>query len=316
MDRKSRIAVLMGGPSSEHEVSLRSGEMVLKNLDAKKFESFPVKIEKDGTWPITLKELKEKSDVCFIALHGEYGEDGQVQGLLETFKIPYTGSDPIASDLAMDKQATATLLSQSGLAIPASILVAENDPYAEWAIQKNFSVPLVVKPNNLGSSVGVSMVKNQNNLKEALQLVFQNSSFALAQKYISGREVTCGVLEINGVPIPLVPTEIIPNQSEFFDYYAKYNSRGAQEITPPRLPAKLIKKIQMTALKVHKLLGCSGMSRTDMILGKDGNLYILELNTIPGLTETSLLPQQAAAMGIGFPQLLEIIINSAIKKYA
>lgn len=304
----------MGGPSSEHEVSLKTGEMVLKNLNPQKFESFPVKIGKDGSWPITLWELKKKIDAVFVALHGEYGEDGQLQTILETFKIPYTGSDPVASALAMDKQATASFLSKSGLTIPTLILVSKDDSYAEWAIQKNFSAPLVVKPNNLGSSVGVSMVKNPSGLKEALRLAFQHSSSVLAQKYIAGQELTCGVLEINGVPIPLVPTEIIPNQSEFFDYYAKYNVKGSREITPPDLPAKLIKKIQMTALKVHKLLGCSGMSRTDMILGKDGNLHILELNTIPGMTETSLLPQQAAAMGINFPQLLEIIINSALQK--
>ena len=313
-ERKIRVAVLMGGSSPEHEVSLGTGEMILKNLDQKKHQSFPVKIERNGAWSISIEELKEKSDVAFIAMHGEYGEDGQLQSILETFRIPYTGSGPVASALAIDKQKTASLLSKNGLATPPSIVVLNGDSDAEWAIQKNFSPPLVVKPVNLGSSIGVSLVKSKIGLRGALKSAFKNSPSAMAQKYIEGREVTCGVLEINGVPVPLLPTEIIPNQSEFFDYYAKYNVKGSREITPPDLPGKSIKKIQMTALKVHKLLGCSGMSRTDMILGKDGNLYILELNTIPGMTETSLLPKQAAAMGINFPQLLGIIIKNVLQK--
>lgn len=312
MKKKLQIAVLMGGPSSEHEVSLKTGAMVLKNLDSEKFSGFPVKIEKNGTWPITLKELKDRTDVAFIALHGTYGEDGQIQTILETFKIPYTGSGPIASALAMNKQKTAALLSQNGLLTPESILVKKEDSYAPWAIAKNFALsPLIIKPADQGSSVGITLVTVKNKIKPALHEAFNYSDFALAQKFIKGKEVTCGVLEINDVPLPLVPTEIIPKKSLLFDYIAKYEIGGSEELTPPNLSKDLIKKIQMIALKSHKLLGCSGMSRTDMILGEDGNIYILELNTIPGLTESSLLPQQAAAMGIKFPQLLELIIKSA-----
>lgn len=307
-----RVAVLMGGPSSEHEVSLKTGEMVLKNLNPEKFAAFPVKIEKDGNWPITIEELKEKTDIAFIAMHGEYGEDGQLQSILETFKIPYTGSGPIASVLAMDKQKTSRLLSKNGLLAPEAILVKRNDPYAEWAVQKNFSPPLVIKPADRGSSLGVSLVAAKNKLKEAIARAGNYSESVMAQRYIKGREVTCGVLEINGTTVPLVPTEIIPKQGIIFDYQAKYVIGGSEEITPPNLPKKIVKNIQMIALKAHKLLGCSGMSRTDMILTDAGNLYVLELNTIPGMTETSLLPQQAAAMGINFPQLLEIIIKNAL----
>lgn len=305
----------MGGPSSEHEVSLKTGEMILKNLNPEKFAAFPVKIEKNGSWPITLKELKEKCDIAFIAMHGEYGEDGQLQSILEVFKIPYTGSGPIVSALAIDKQKTAQLLSQNGLLAPEAILVKRNDSYAEWAIQKSFSTPLVIKPADRGSSVGVSLVSVRNKLKEAIARAGNYSESVMAQRYIQGREVTCGVLEINGTAIPLVPTEIIPKQGIIFDYRAKYAIGGSDEITPPNLPRKTVKNIQMIALKAHKLLGCSGMSRTDMILTDAGNLYILELNTIPGMTETSLLPQQAAAMGINFPQLLEIIIRSSLQKH-
>jgi len=305
----------MGGPSSEHEVSLKTGAMVLKNLAPQKFTAFPVKIEKDGAWPITIEELKEKTDMAFIALHGTYGEDGQIQSLLETFGIPYTGSGPEASALAMNKAKTASLLRKNGLLVPSSLTVDSKDPYIEWAVNKNFKYPIVIKPIDQGSSVGVSIVNLPQKLNQALKGAFQHSDWIMAQNYIPGREVTCGVLEINCVPIPLLPTEIIPKISEFFDYYAKYNSSGSTEITPPNLPPKTIKNIQMLALKAHKILGCSGMSRTDIILDKNGNLYVLELNTIPGMTETSLLPQQAAKMGIGFPQLLEIIIKNAISKH-
>ncbi|MBI4992482.1 MAG: D-alanine--D-alanine ligase [Candidatus Harrisonbacteria bacterium] len=313
-NKKIRVAVLMGGPSSEYEVSLKTGEMVIKNLDKRKFTAFPIKIEKDGTWPISLADLKEKCGVAFIAMHGEYGEDGQLQGTLETFQIPYTGSDPIASALAMNKQKTALLLTKNGLLTPKSISLSKTDPYLDWVINKNFKTPFVIKPADRGSSVGISIVRKNQELKKALTNAFQYSNTAIAQNYIQGKELTCGVLEINGNPIPLVPTEITPKTSEYFDYYAKYNTNGSEEITPPRLPDRTIRQIQMAALKAHKLLNCSGMSRTDMILQGD-NLHILEVNTIPGMTEASLLPQQTKAMGIEFPQLLELIIRSALQKH-
>ncbi|OGY63994.1 MAG: hypothetical protein A3I89_00090 [Candidatus Harrisonbacteria bacterium RIFCSPLOWO2_02_FULL_41_11] len=310
-----RAAILMGGHSSEHEISLKTGGMVLKNLDRRKFDALPVKIGKDGSWPITLEELKEKCDVAFIAMHGEYGEDGQIQSLLETFGIPYTGSGPIASALAMDKQKTAVLLANNGLLVPESLTAIPNDIHLEFAVAENFkNFPIVIKPANLGSSVGISIVKEKARFQPALQKAFQYSESVLIQRYIKGREITCGTLEINGASIPLMPTEIIPRTSDFFDYYAKYNANGSAEITPPNLPEEIIKNIRFTALKAHKILGCSGMSRTDMIMSKNGKLHILELNTIPGMTETSLLPQQAKKMGIEFPQLLEIIIQSAFIK--
>jgi len=224
--KKIRVAILMGGPSSEHEVSLKTGEMVFKNLDKRKYAAFPVKIEKDGSWPITIDLLKKNCDVAFIAMHGEYGEDGQIQSLLETFKIPYTGSDPLASALAMDKQKSALLLTQNGLLTPTSIALNHDDPYAEWVVSKNFKSPVVIKPADRGSSIGVSIVRKKHHLKNALAGAFRYSNKVIAQNYIQGKEVTCGVLEINGTPIPLVPTEIIPKTSEFFNYDAKYNTNG------------------------------------------------------------------------------------------
>ncbi len=304
----------MGGPSSEHDISMKSGVRVLAHLDRAKFEATQIVIGKDGEWPASLQEIKEQNDVAFIAMHGEYGEDGQVQSILETFGIPYTGSDPITSALAMDKTKSSILFTRNGLLTPESLSTSKNDPYAVWAIAQNFQNPIVIKPANRGSSIGISIVRHKNNIQHALAKALQHSDEVIAQRHIQGKEVTCGILEINKVPVPLVPTEIIPNTGDFFDYHAKYNTQGSIELTPPNLPAKTIRNIQMTALKAHKLLNCSGMSRTDMILDKNGNIYVLETNTIPGLTETSLLPQQAAKMGIEFKRLLEIIINSALHK--
>ncbi len=315
MDKKLRVGILMGGPSSEHEVSLSTGRMVLKNLDPKKFKAIPVKIEKSGDWPMPLSRLKEEIDLAFIAMHGEYGEDGQIQSLLETFRIPYTGSDPIASALAMDKRKSSVLLANSGLAIPKFLALKKEDAHIEFAVARNFRGSVVIKPADRGSSVGVNVSHKKSDLKYAIQKALQHSGEIIAQQHVRGREVTCGVLEINRTPVALLPTEIIPNGSSFFDYYSKYNTNGSIEITPPNLPKKTIRKIQAAALRAHEALGCSGVSRTDMILTKGDKLYILETNTLPGLTETSLLPQQAEKMGISFPKLLEIIINSALDRH-
>ena len=305
----------MGGPSSEHEVSFKSGEMVLKHLDQSRFEAFPVKIGKDSSWPMAMADLKDKADIAFIAMHGFYGEDGQIQGILEGFKIPYTGSDRVASARAMNKADTILLLKNNGYPMP-DYFVAEKKDQAEidWKNPKKIPFPVVIKPANGGSSVGVHIVKNPDDLPEAVMDAFRYDDSILVQDYISGREVTCGVLEINGVSIALVPTEIIPKNGAFFDYQSKYTPGASAEITPPDMPKELIKKIQRFAPGAHRLLGCSGMSRTDMIIDEKGEIYILELNTIPGMTETSLLPQQAEKMGFSFPGLLEIIIQSGLNK--
>lgn len=313
MGKKKRIAIIVGGPSQEYEISLKTGEMVEKNLDKKKFNAFKVKIEKDGRWPITIEKLKERADIAFVAMHGKYGEDGQIQSLLETFQIPYTGSNPVASALAMDKIKTMDILQRHGYFVPEYFTAQKNNSALKWDNVKKINLPAIIKPVDGGSSVGISVIRSWSELPQALAKVFQCSDSAIIQRYIAGKELSCGILEINNSTIPLLPTEIIPCKANFFDYQSKYEDGGSREITPPKLPKPLIKKIQQAALGAHKMLGCSGMSRTDMILGTDENLHILELNTIPGLTETSLLPQAAEKMGINFPKLLEIIIDSANK---
>ncbi len=355
--RTINVYVLMGGPSAEYDISIRTAQMVIKNLNHKKFRIIPILITKTGRWlvsPEYKKIIKESSDnnlnsviaherkksiplkstlnsknpqeVAFIAMHGPYGEDGTIQGLLELAGIPYTGSGISASALAMDKVLSAKLLCSQGIAIPEFISFDKT----EWrknkksiiAAIKKLGLPTVIKPSNLGSSVGVTIIKNYSNLKKAVRLAFSYSPRIMAQEYIKGREVTCAVIDkgIPGTEMALLPTEIIPKRSSFFDYTAKYTPGASEEITPPSLPKPIIKKIQKTALLCHKALGCSGMSRTDMILYSSPTkskpkLYVLEVNTIPGMTETSLLPQAAKACGISFPKLLEQIIVAALNRY-
>lgn len=317
--KKLNVAVLMGGESSEHEVSLKSGENIVRSLSRDNYDILPIKIEKDGDISALLAALTEKKiEVIFIALHGKHGEDGTIQGFLELLKIPYTGSGVLASALAMDKPKSMEIFELHGLPVPPFITFANEETserreeLAAYAKQV-FGFPLVVKPADGGSSVGLSVVRQENELASAIQKALNVSSNLVLQAYILGREVTCGILDTDEEPIALPPTEIIPKQSGFFDYEAKYTKGATDEITPPNLPQHTIRKIQEAALVAHKALGCSGLSRTDMIV-KGNNVYVLETNTIPGMTETSLFPQAAKAIGISFPELLDKLIQSALKK--
>lgn len=272
--------------------------------------------------------MKGANRIAFIAMHGSYGEDGTIQGMLELAGMPYTGSGILASALAMDKVKSAEIFRAHGILTPKFVAFEKSD----WkkyrsAVKKQIgrlSYPLIMKPRDQGSSVGVSIVKSAAQLEKAVGIAFKYSNRAMAQQYIRGKEVTCAVID-RGVPlsaIALQPTEIIPKNSAFFDYRAKYTPGASQEITPPHLPKSVIKKIQRTALAAHTALGCSGMSRTDMILEnpkskvQSPKLYVLEVNTIPGMTETSLLPQAAKACGIEFPELLERIIEAGFNRFA
>ncbi len=301
--KKLRIAVLMGGPSAEHEVSLKSGAMVLKNLDPKKYVATPLVIGKDGKWPVAPETLKANYDLAFIAMHGEYGEDGTIQALLESLGIPFTGSDAKASRLGMNKIAAARAFKKAGLNIPSTVNPAKIKAF-----------PIVIKPADRGSSVGVSIVKTAAELPAAIAKAKQCSPNIVAQQFISGREFTCGVLEIKRKPISLPPTEIILKGSVFFDFDAKYTPNASREITPPKnLSSQNVKAIQQAALKAHKAIGARGVSRTDMIMDKTGTLYVLEINTIPGMTETSLVPQEARAFGLSPAELLDSIVEAAMR---
>lgn len=309
-NKKLRVAVLMGGPSAEHDISLKTGAMVLENLDREKYAAKSVQISKTGKWPISPAKIKKEFDLAFIAMHGEYGEDGTVQKILDRYKIRYTGSGAKASALGMDKAKSSPIFKKAGLRIPSFDLIHVGKNFKNFKL--SVDLPVVVKPNDRGSSVGISVVEKFTDLMLAIAKASEYSPNVMIQKYIKGREFTCGVLNINGKPKPFLPTEIIP-RSRFFDYKAKYEIGGSQEITPPRLFKSEIKKIQQIALKAHKAIGARGFSRTDIIMDEKDKFYVLEINTLPGMTETSLLPQAAKAGGISFPKLLDLIIESAWK---
>lgn len=320
MAKRLHIAVLSGGPSSEHEVSLKSGARVADALRKRSYEVTDVPVDKKGEWSIAPERVRAFADCAFIALHGTYGEDGTVQGILEAHRIPYTGSDALSSALGMNKFLSLRLFRTGGLRVPDTLIVSAN----EWRkdgrrivrdIVGRFPFPLVVKPNRDGSSVGVSIVRSARALPDALAAVFAFSREALAEEFVQGREITCGVLDrgIEGSAFPLLPTEIIPVKGEFFDYRAKYEVGGSLEVTPPEgIGPAALARLRKTALAAHALIRARGFSRTDMILSPSGEIYVLEINTVPGLTDESLLPKAALANGIEFPDLAEMIVSAAL----
>jgi len=344
MNRKINVIILTGGPSTEHEVSINTGRVILGALDKNKYNIQPIVIDEKGKWlppaesakllasggvgakknastgEITISEIKSeaKTDIVFIAMHGKYGEDGTVQGLLEAAGILYTGSGILASALAMDKIKSSELFIAHGITVPIFVSYG----IREWEknritilkdIARKIGVPCIVKPPCGGSSVGITVVKNQKDLVRAVKNALKLENRVMIQKYITGDEVTCAILDDGKSPFALSPTQIIPKSAEFFDYQAKYTTGASEEITPPRLPSGIIKKIQSIALSAHKILGCAGMSRTDMIVSGE-KIYVLETNTIPGMTATSLLPQAAKVAGISFPKLLDKIIGATLHK--
>jgi len=328
--KKVKVAIISGGPSSEHEVSVNSAKNVINNLSHRNFDILDIKISKEGIW-VDQKTLNEHSEaeaieflkksnvnLVFIILHGEYGEDGTIQKLFESHGLRYTGSNSVVSKIAMDKVDSSQILTAAKMNVPPFVSlnheewILSPDKYIREAL-KSFSLPLVVKPTDRGSSVGTTIVFNEETIQDAIELAFKSSNNVMIQKYIKGRELTCAVVENGDQDIALMPTEIIPNNEiSFFDYKAKYVPGASLEVTPPNLSKKMIKEIQDAALLAHAAIGCRHISRADFILS-EGTLYILELNTIPGLTETSLLPKGAKASGIEFPLLLEIIIEAALK---
>jgi len=314
MNRKMKVAVLMGGKSAEHKISLISGREVVKNLDPKKYDVLPIVVSKDGVnWRIgegkknfKFEILNLKFDLAFIAMHGPYGEDGTIQGFLELLGISYTGSGVLASALGMNKIASRRLFEQVGLTVPKYIVLNKKDD--PKIIFRRLKLPVFVKPSNQGSSVGTSFVKNKKSLEKALKLAWEYSAHALVEEYLNGIETTVGVLgNYNPQALPVV--EIVP-KTEFFDYKAKYNERLCDEIVPARIGKSLTKKAQQIAIKAYQTLGCWGFGRVDMII-KGQKIYVLEVNTIPGLTPVSLLPKAAQAAGIPYHRLLDRIIDFA-----
>lgn len=322
---KLRIAVIYGGPSREHEVSIKTGEAMIQGLDSHKYEVLPVLISKSGDWQYEGKEhgsdassvldgLIDKVDVCLIGLHGTFGEDGQIQHLLELKSIPYSGSDSASSERSMKKHVASEIYRQAGMYTPQEVSVTEWDEKARERVRKSLTVPVVVKPESQGSSVGVSIVEDYQYLDDAVNKALEADSTVLIQQYIKGREVSCGVVEINDRLVALPPTEVMPIHSKFYDYDAKYVEGATREVTPPEnMNESVIEQVKSNAVNAHKILGCSGYSRTDMIIEED-KIYIIETNTLPGMTVTSFLPQQVKAVGMPFAELLDHIIHAALKE--
>ena len=305
---RGRIGVLMGGPSSEREISLLSGKAVFEALKAAGLDVVAIDITTDDA-DIDKSFISSKNiDCAFLALHGRFGEDGTIQKILEDMRLPYTGSGVLASQLAMDKVASHRLFQENGLSVP-KYAVASKITYSGERLDELFSYPIVVKPVTGGSSIGLSIVDKKEDFIKAMDLAFTYDGRAMVDEYIKGRELTVGVLEEKALPV----IEIIP-KNEFFDFEAKYQSGSTEYLVPAKLDSAIATKVQETGLAAHKLLGCWGCSRTDIILTPAGLPYILEVNTIPGMTATSLLPKAARNVGIDFVQLCLTLIRLAYEK--
>ncbi len=299
--KAKRIGVLMGGLSAEREVSLESGAAVHKALLAKGYDAVPIDVGHD----LAAVLASEGIEAAFIALHGRYGEDGCVQGLLELMRIPYTGSGVLASALAMHKLFSKQTFAACGILTAPFRHFRRGE--AVRPAELPFGLPLVVKPVQEGSSVGVSIVKREDELEAALELAFRHDDAILVEQFIKGQEVQVGILDDR----PIGAIEIVP-KNEFYDYEAKYTDGMAEHIFPARLEAGLYERALQVGLAAHRSLGCSGYSRVDLLVTAAGECYVLEVNTLPGMTALSLLPEIAAkGAGLPFEALVERIIESA-----
>lgn len=345
-----KIAVIMGGRTAEHAVSLKSGEMIVNRLNPERYRVTPVIIDREGKWYLysgfcralpwsvhtasskqrryrpageAIASLMKKGlDVAFLALHGPYGEDGTIQGLMEMIGLPYTGSGVCASALAMDKIYSKEIYRARDLPVLPHVTVESREWFRNRAtviarVRRITGFPCVVKPAGLGSSIGIAFCHDAAGLREKTGEAFSVDDRILIEPCSRGRELTCAVLDTPGkdTPVTLPPTEIRPVERPYFDFHAKYTPGATREITPAPISTALTRRVQRLALAAHRALGCRGMSRTDMIVGRHGKIALLETNTIPGMTETSLLPQAAKEYGLSFPALLDRIIAVALERF-
>ena len=309
--KKIMLALLSGGVSSEREVSLNSGKQVFEALDKDKYDITRYDPKTD------LKQLvndADKIDAALIILHGPFGEDGTIQGLLDLLDIPYQGAGVLGSAMAMNKLVAKRLYDGAGIPTPSYLSLSMTDKIEPSKIVNALGLPLVVKPACAGSSMGMSIVKAVSTLEDAITLGFEHDDTLIIETYIKGIELTCGVLG-NDEPEALPVIEIIPGDAyEFFDYTAKYVVGATEEICPARIDKITTKKAQELAIKAHQALFLKGYSRTDFILSNN-KLTVLETNTIPGMTATSLYPQSAQVAGYSFTELLDKLIQLSIKEH-
>jgi D-alanine-D-alanine ligase len=318
---KKKVGVLRGGPSSEYEVSLKSGKSVIDNL-SNKYEVLDIFISKDGVWhyqgvPIKPVDIFKKVDVIFNALHGAYGEDGMVQKILDQFSIPYTGSTALASAIGMNKVLSKKIYKSNNLKTPLHTVISKknNLPSEILKLFKSFPMPAIVKPVSGGSSVGTAIAKTLLELESAIDDALQYSDQALIEEFIFGREATCGVVDNfrNESIYSLLPVEIRkPSNATFFDYDAKYSGKS-EEICPGNFTAVEKEMIQKIAKEAHKALGLRHYSRSDFIIHPKRGIYILETNTLPGLTSESLLPKSLQAVGCSLSDFFDHLIKLALE---
>lgn len=337
MSEKRKVAVLMGGTSAERDVSLSTGAQILGALDPQKYDVYALDTTTgqtplpSNTQVLSLRALTadnktlsvtaltqlpqvdaaDRPDVVFIALHGPGGEDGTVQGMLEVLGYAYTGSGVLASALAMDKAMAKRVLTSAGVLLPQDVTLQKGEEAQTWEQLNALPLPVIVKPSRQGSTIGMSVVRERGEFEAALATAFAHDSTVLVEQFITGTEITVPILGNSTLEtLPIV--EIVPS-SGFYDYHDKYTAGATDEIVPARLPESVAERARQIAQTCHRTLGCRGMSRTDMIVDKDNIIYTLEVNTIPGMTPTSLLPRSAEAAGIPFPALLDKLIALALE---
>jgi D-alanine-D-alanine ligase len=325
---KKNIAVVCGGDSSEYVVSLKSGKNIFESVDKEKFTPWMIRLRFDewvviqgddiiatvdkGDFSFQINGQNIKPDYVFIMIHGTPGEDGLLQGYFDMLKIPYSATGVYASALTFHKFYCDNFLRAFNIKMARSEYFQQGDKINPSDIVKQFGLPLFIKPSAGGSSFGVTKVKSEDQVLPAVEAAYAESNDCLIEEFIDGMELAVGVCELNGEILPFLPTEVVPN-GEFFDFDSKYKVGGALEITPARLPAEKISECQQLTKKLYKLVGCHGIVRIDFIL-QNNELYFLEINTIPGMTETSFIPQQLNAMGTKLRTVISQIIEYDLQK--
>ena len=346
MSPRVRVAVLMGGRSSEHEISVASARSVLESLDPERYEAVTVEIDREGKWqleaggsralePGAAGELDEGDgrtavetlpvptesvpstladvDVVIPILHGPFGEDGTVQGLLELAGVPYVGAGVLGSALAMDKDKFKAVMRDAGIPVTRNITLREGDE-----LHNPYEYPVFVKPARLGSSVGISKVRSEEELAAAVELAFRHDEKVLVEEFVPGVEVECGVLGSNRSPIASLPGEIVSHgfdEPDWYDYSAKYDEGGMDLVVPPRIPQEQIDRVQRLAVESFVSAECDGMARVDFFVREDGEVLVNELNTIPGFTATSVYAKLFEASGIPYSELLDRLVELALERH-
>lgn len=328
MIKKPNIAVIAGGDSSEFVISVKSGKNVFNAVDNTKFSPWLVQM-KGKEWIIiqndekiadidksdfsfVLKGEKINFDFAYVTIHGTPGEDGILQGYFELLKIPYSTCNVHSSSLTFNKWFCNNYLQSFGVKMAKSLKLSKEEKVDTKKIASELGLPLFIKPNAGGSSFGITKVKKENEIEEAVNLALQESEEALLEQFIEGTEYTCGLVKFKDRDLIFPVTEVLP-KNEFFDYEAKYTPGATEEITPARLPENLFKECQKISSEVYDLCQCSGICRVDFIL-KDNKFYFLEVNTTPGMTETSFIPQQIDAMGLTLKDVISLIIENNLNK--